>query len=292
MSDSTPCRAAGKPPMAGAGVAVAHRDGVAVVTLCRPQARNALDAAALEALRDAFLALADCAETRVVRLCGEGPAFCAGGDVDFFASLLEGSVAVRREALHDYLGLAHEAILALDALPWPLIAEARGAAAGFGLSLLCAADRVIAAETLRLVPAYAALGVGPDGGLSHRLPALIGERRALNWLLEGDPITAARAADWGLVDEVVPETALEASGEAVARRLARGASLALRQTKRLVRGRGREALAEHLEAERRAFIEAASTPDFAEGIRAFLAKRAPRFSGPDQLTQTSEGGAL
>lgn len=261
----------------GQEVIFEQRQGIAWITLNRPAARNALSDRALQQLLEAFSRCVASPELRAVILRGTGPVFCAGGDVAFFRQLLELLPEARRDPLAHYIGLAHQAMLALARIPVPVIAAVQGAVAGVGMSLACRADFIVAEAGCRFVPAYTALGTTPDGGLSQVLPAIIGEQRALEMLMFNRSIDAAQAQQWGLVSHVAEPGWLERSVMELAEGLGAGPAVATRQLKRLVKGENLARLADHLDRELQAFTACALTAEFEEGVSAFLEKRTPVF---------------
>ncbi len=136
-------------------------------------------------------------DVKVVLLSGRGRAFCAGGDVKMMAAA--DNVA---ETVHELATAAHQAVLALTQLPKPVVAAVHGSVAGGGVGLICAADLLLAGESTKFVAAYPGIAVTPDCSLSWALQRIIGERRALEFLLLNQPISATKAHDWGLVTEV------------------------------------------------------------------------------------------
>jgi 2-(1,2-epoxy-1,2-dihydrophenyl)acetyl-CoA isomerase len=250
-------------------------DGVATITLNRPQVMNALDPEMIHGLRVACERVGRDAAARAVVLRGEGPAFLAGGDVAVFhANLPRMPVLVREVATE-----LHHAILALRRAPQPVLASVHGAVAGAGVSLMAAADLAIAAEDTRFTLAYSRIGTSPDGGATASLSRLLGERKALELLLLSDPFDASAARQLGLVNWLAAPARLAEETAAIARRLARGATRALAETKRLVYESADRTLALQLDAEREAFARCAATSDFAEGVTAFVEKRKPDFKG-------------
>jgi len=250
-------------------------EGVATITLNRPQVLNALDARMIVELRAACERAEHDVTARAVVLRGAGPAFLAGGDVAFFRANLARMPALVREGGAEL----NHAILALRRAPKPVLASVHGAVAGAGVSLAAAADLAIAAEGTKFTVAYSKLGTSPDGGATHFLPRLLGARRALELMLLSDAFDAQAALRLGLVNWVTSAEQLVSETEAIARRLALGPTLAFGEIKRLVNESPDQTLAAQLEIEIDAFARCAGTRDFAEGVTAFVEKRKPVFKG-------------
>jgi 2-(1,2-epoxy-1,2-dihydrophenyl)acetyl-CoA isomerase len=250
-------------------------EGVATITLNRPQVLNALDARMIVELRAACEHAEHDAEARAVVLRGAGPAFLAGGDVAFFRANLARMPALVREGGAEL----NHAVLALRRAPKPVLASVHGAVAGAGVSLTAAADLAIAAEGTKFTVAYSRIGTSPDGGATHFLPRLVGARRALELMLLSDAFDAQAALKLGLVNWVVAAEQLGSETEAIARRLALGPTLTFGEIKRLVNESPDQTLAAQLEIETDAFARCAGTRDFAEGVTAFVEKRKPVFRG-------------
>jgi 2-(1,2-epoxy-1,2-dihydrophenyl)acetyl-CoA isomerase len=256
-------------------VLYAVEDGVATITLNRPQVMNALDVDAILGLRAACERAAREGAARAIVMRGAGGAFCAGGDVSVFHADLPRMGKLVRECAQEL----HHAILALRRAPQPVLASVHGAVAGAGISLLAAADLAIAAAETRFTLAYSRIGASPDGGATWSLPRIVGSRKALELMLLADAFDARTALDMGLVNWVVEGSALGAETARIAQRLAGGASRAYAETKALVSRSFDETLAAQLEAEVQAFARCAETRDFAQGVTAFVEKRKPHFTG-------------
>lgn len=265
------------PVDAPAPVDVAVHDGVAVLTLSRPDAGNAIDPALARELLAAARGLAARDDVRAVLLRAEGRMFCVGGDVGFFAAAED-----RHAALHALAGDLHDGLRALVALDVPLVAAVQGAAAGAGLSLACAADVVVASDAASFTAAYTAVGLSPDGGQSWTLPRLVGARRAADMVLRNRRVRADEALAIGLVTEVVPGDELDDRAAAVARELAAGATGALAASRRLLLAGATSTFDDHLDAERESIAHRGGTPEAGEGIAAFVGRRAPDFRGAPQ----------
>ena len=253
-------------------------EGVARVTIDRPAQSNALDLTAMEELLDIANRCAADPAVRCVLLTGAGDrAFCAGGDVAAFAAGIEGGeigLLIQRMT-----AALHMAISRLARMRAPVVAAVNGVAAGAGLSLAAACDLVLAADTARFTSAYTRIGLTPDGSSTTFLTRLIGPRRAMELHMTDRVLSAAEALDWGLVNRVVPAGSLMAEAEALALRLAQGPTRAYGGVKRLIRTGLTETLETQMEREAQAILEMALSPDGQEGIRAFVARRPPRFTG-------------
>ena len=264
-------------------------DGVAMLTLNRP--RNCLTRALAAALREAVAEIKNNPRARAVLLRAEGEHFMVGADLHWMATLFDdappgedsdGSDASARAAHRRFevaaiIDDAHATILSLRQLPQPVVIAVRGAVAGFGLSLACAADLLLAADSARFTVAYSALGASTDGALAWHLPRLIGAQRAMAMALLNDTMDAATAQQVGLVHQVTGGDELDACALALARRLASGPGAGPAAIKRLINFSSERTLEQHLQDEKDAFLAACDSADFAEGVRAFSARRTPRF---------------
>jgi 2-(1,2-epoxy-1,2-dihydrophenyl)acetyl-CoA isomerase len=251
-------------------------DGVAHVRLNRPEASNGMNVPFLRALYDALMLVHGEARVRAVLLTGEGPHFCAGGDVHTFAAQGEALPAYLREAT-TVLGNCASALMRLEA---PVVAAVHGyAAGGGGLGLVCAADLVVAGESARFLLGATRVGMAPDAGGSVTLARIVGLRKAMEIALLNPTLTAAEALELGLVNRVVPDDAVVAEGLALARQLAEGATRALAATKRLLWDGLGASVESRLPEESRTVSELSGTEDAREGLAAVIDKRRPKFSG-------------
>lgn len=253
-------------------VGLVREGGVATLRFQRPAVLNAMDAVTARAFLARCEALAADDAVRCVVLRGEGRAFMAGGDL---AELRDGGAA----AADALIGPLHAALQVLAALDAPVIAALHGAVAGAGLSLALAADLAIAAEGTRFAFAYDRIGASGDLGITWSLPRVVGLRRALEIALTGGMLDAATALQYGLVNRVVPADAFDAEVDALAARLASGATQALGRVRRMMRASFEQPFAQQLAAEHQAFLDGTATDDFREGLAAFFDKREPRFTG-------------
>ena len=246
---------------------------VATITLARPEALNALTVASKEELLRAFEAVAAEPAIRAVVLTGDGRAFCAGQDLkerlDPDASPLEVELRERYNPI----------IRAMRALDRPIVGAINGVAAGAGASLAFACDLRIAAEGASFLLAFGRIGLIPDSGATWLLPRLVGPAKAAEMALLGEPLSAADAERLGLVARVVPADRLSAEALEVANRLAGLAPRSVALTKQALDAAWTGDLDAALDREARFQGEAGATADHAEGIKAFLEKRPPRFTG-------------
>jgi 2-(1,2-epoxy-1,2-dihydrophenyl)acetyl-CoA isomerase len=248
------------------------RDGsVLTVALNRPDKLNAFDAATHAAFAGALKEASD-PEVRAVVLTGSGRGFCVGQDL---AELSDGDrdvAALLRERWNRH-------VLGLRGLQKPVLAAVNGAAAGAGLSLACACDLRVAADSAVFVPAFVNVGLVPDTGGSWLVPQLLGYARAFEWMCSGRKVGADEALAWGLVAEVVPADDVLARAQARAAELAALPTRAIAMTKRLFERAAVTRLEDQLEVEAQLQLAATRSEDFAEGVAAFLEKREPRFTG-------------
>jgi len=252
-------------------------DGVACATLNRPEARNAL---ALELRLDlmAFLeSVRDREDVRVVLIQGAGKSFIAGGDIKIFARGLEMSPQERSDDMKMRATGAGTLSQLMQSLPQPVIVAARGFAVGVGASVVFAADLAMISDNLKVGLTHVTLGISPDGVGTWFLPRQVGMKRAAQIALLGEMMSADELKDMGLVNWVVPDEELEDRAMALARKIADGARVAQQETKRLLQGALDRDIGAHITAEAESLARCALTDDYAEGLSAILAKRAPRF---------------
>ena len=248
------------------------RDGaVLTITLNRPDVLNALNTEMHRALATALREARD-GGVRAVVVTGAGRGFCVGQDLTEFREA-PGDIGSRLRVNY------HPNIRAIRALEKPVIAAVNGPAAGAGMSLACACDLRIAADSATFVPAFINIGLIPDSGGSYFVTRILGPARAFEWLASGRRLTAAEAQAWGLVSEVVELDALGARAASFAAQLAELPTRGVGMTKRLLDHAVTASLDEQLEREAQLQAAATQTEDFKEGVAAFLEKRPPRFRG-------------
>lgn len=243
---------------------------IATITLNRPAAFNSIDLAIARKLEQLGAAVEAANEIRVLVIEGEGRAFCGGGDLQTIgaAAAADTVAPVVGELLHHY----HAFIATLRRMPKIVLASVHGSAAGAGMSLAFVADLCIAAEEARFTPAYAKLGVSPDGGGTAGVVAAVGTRRALQIYLAEDGFSAAQAYDWGLVAKLVPAVDLKAATRELAQRLAQNAPAGLAATKALIHRAPNSEIEAQLDAERDAIIDCMHTDQFRVAVKKFTSK--------------------
>lgn len=269
--------------MAEDRIDLSQADGVTHLVLNRPDRLNAVDEAMNDALAEAVAEVERRAETGGVRallITGAGPSFMAGGDIRLFGALVtDHSPAERAQVVEDFIGRVHRTIIGLRRLPVPVVCGAHGAVAGFGVSLMLAADLAILAADASVSLAYIKLGQSPDGGSTFHLPRAVGMKRAMELALISDPIDGHRAVELGLANRAVPPDQLLQQARELALRLARGPTDAMARTKALLNQSLGQSLEGQLADEAAAFANGSNTADFAEAVDAFLTKRRPDFKG-------------
>jgi 2-(1,2-epoxy-1,2-dihydrophenyl)acetyl-CoA isomerase len=252
------------------------RDGVAAITLNRPEKLNAFTATMHAELRAALDDAGRRAEVRAVLLTGAGRGFCAGQDL---------SERVRKpgDPPRD-LGAGLEAgynrlVRQIRALDKPVVAAVNGVAAGAGANIALACDIVLAARSARFVQSFAKIGLIPDAGGTWQLPRLVGRARALGLALLAEPIDAEKAEAWGLIWRAVDDETLMEEARTVAARLATQPTTALALARRAIDAAASSSLDQQLDLERDLQRIAGRTHDYDEGVAAFVGKRAPSFKG-------------
>jgi 2-(1,2-epoxy-1,2-dihydrophenyl)acetyl-CoA isomerase len=253
-------------------ILVESRAGYRVLTLNRPERLNALTVEMAGALIEALQAAEADPNCRALLLTGAGRGFCAGQDLTAIADARPAEIGA---LLEQYNPL----ILKLRALPIPVVCAVNGVAAGAGANLALACDIVLAARSASFVQAFARIGLVPDCGGTWLLPRLVGAARARALAMLAEPLPAETAAEWGMIWRAVDDERLMSEAEALAARLAAGPTAALGLIKQALDESADNDLDDQLDFESELQEEAAENPDFAEGLRAFLTKRPPSFTG-------------
>ena len=249
------------------------RDGaIARITLNRPDRLNSFTRAMHAELQDALGSLGD---ARVVVLTGAGRGFCAGQDLNDRAVAPGKAVDLGETVEESWNPLIRK----LASLSQPVIVRVNGVAAGAGANIALAGDIVIAANSAKFIQSFSALGLIPDSGGSWHLPRLVGQARALGLALTGEPITAEKAADWGLIWKAVDDDQLDAEVDSIASKLASLPPLGLAAIKQIIRTSWARSLDEELDLQRDEMRRLGFTQDYREGVAAFLEKRPAKFEG-------------
>jgi enoyl-CoA hydratase/carnithine racemase len=252
---------------------------VGTLTLSRPDDMNAMSPEMIAELAEIAPWLADRAPIRALIVTGEGRAFSAGGDVNWFRKGLEDAGVDLVQQVRRGADVLHQAIVDFKRIPFPVIAAVNGPAAGAGFSLALMCDIRIASDKAFFAVAYGRIGASPDGGMTYFLPRVIGPAAACELMLEDPNLTAADALERGLVSEVVvaEELLLAAGGKAA--ELAGKSPHYQRMVKRLVWESLDNSLADHLQIERHGIAESMGTEDLRNGVRDFFAGDQPSFHG-------------
>jgi 2-(1,2-epoxy-1,2-dihydrophenyl)acetyl-CoA isomerase len=249
--------------------------GVARLTFNRPERLNSFNTQMHGEVRAALAALAGSA-ARVLVITGAGRGFCAGQDLNDRAVAPGTAAPDLAASIEEYY---KPLVLALRALPMPVIAQVNGVAAGAGANIALACDLVIAARSASFVQAFCKLGLVPDSGGTWFLPRLVGTARAMGLAVLGEKLPAEQAAAWGLIWRCVEDDELGAAVEALAQQLAVAPTRGLARTKQAIYGSWGRSLEAQLDVERDFQGELGRSADYAEGVAAFTEKRTPRFSG-------------
>jgi 2-(1,2-epoxy-1,2-dihydrophenyl)acetyl-CoA isomerase len=256
-------------------ILVERKAGYRVVTLNRPQRLNAFTEAMHQALKRALDEAEGDPDCRALLITGAGRGFCAGQDLNDRLSKA-GETPVLGGALEAYY---NPLVRKLRALPFPVVAAVNGVAAGAGANIALACDIVLAATSASFVQAFAKIGLVPDSGGTWFLPRLIGPARARALALTGEPLPAEKAEAWGLIWKAVADFELMSEAHKLCQHFAAAPTVGLALTKRLLDETWSSDLETQLDLEREAPREASLTPDYTEGMRAFIEKRPPVFSG-------------
>ena len=251
-------------------------DGIARITLNRPDKLNSFNVAMHKELRHALAGLNADSNLRVLVLTGAGRAFCAGQDLADRSVAPDGAPPDLGESIERYYG---PLVKSLRALPVPVVCAVNGVAAGAGGNIALACDIVIAARSASFIEAFCKLGLIPDTGGTYFLPRLLGQARATAAAMLGEKIGAEQAAAWGLIWKCVDDDKLAAEVDALAHHFATGPTLGLARIKQALQASALNSFEQQLDLERDYMRELGGSADYREGVAAFMEKRAPRFGG-------------
>ena len=257
-------------------ILVSEDSGIVTITLNRPERLNAFIGHMRRDLGEALEEAGSDPDVRVIVLTGAGRAFCAGGDVNFMAELVERNDS---EEFARLLGAARRVILAIRHMTKPVIASINGPASGAGFNLALACDLRIASADATFSQSFVKIGFHPDWGGTYFLPRMVPSNIACELFFFGEPISAQEALDLHLVNRVVPADQLEAETRALAERLRDGAAVSIAAAKQAVYASEQDSLDRMLQYEVDAQMRCFASEDGHEGVRAFLEKRPPKFTG-------------
>ena len=261
------------------GILFGIEDGIARMTFNRPEARNAMNAAIIQAMIKFAREIETNRDVRAVLINGKGDNFMAGGDVKGMTEVLSESEDVRRANFEQRAVEAGPLFQTLERMPQPVVVSARGFSAGVALSFIAGADLTIVSDNAQFLLAHVGIGLCPDGGCTWHLPRAVGVKKAKELAFFGDRIDAQEALRIGLVTRVVPDAELDAETDKVLRRLARSPSVSIAQSKHLMNRASSVSLTDQLLEEGRSLGLCGQSYDVREGVNAFIEKRKPDFKG-------------
>lgn len=251
-------------------------EGIARLTLNRPDRLNSFNVEMHREVREALRQLAEDRAARVLVLSGAGRGFCAGQDLGDRAVAPGGQGVDLGESIDSYY---KPLVLALRNLPMPVIAAVNGVAAGAGANIALSCDLVIATRSASFIQSFSKLGLVPDSGGTWLLPRLLGNARALGLALLADKLPAERAAQWGLIWRCVEDNEFQEAVDTLAKQLAVAPTRGLARTKQAIYESWGKSFEQQLDQERDFQRELGRSQDYAEGVAAFTEKRNPKFTG-------------
>lgn len=256
-----------------------HIDGpVARITFNRPQARNAVNQGMVSAMVDFLGKVAKDESVRCVVLTGAGDHFMAGGDVAGFTDVFSQTPEERRTAFIQRVNNAAPVFRHLLTMPQPVVARVKGACAGAAVGFASCCDFIVAGESALFLVAHIHIGGSPDGATTYALPRKVGTARAMEMALLGGRVSAQQALAFGLVNQLVPDDQLDGATEKLVQQIVSLPASSVRNIKSLINQSMNNTLDRQLELEALAFADCAASPNFIEGVKAFLEKRKPEFN--------------
>lgn len=249
-------------------------DGLATLTLNRPDEANAMNLQMMQELMHVSIACDEDPAIRCLLITGSGPMFSAGGDIKAFTAAPDTGKLLKEMTVY-----FHAAISRLARMEAPVVIAVNGTAAGAGFSLAASGDITLAASSAKFVSAYTAGGLSPDGSSTFFVPRLLGWRKAMELMLTNRTLTASEAAEWGLINRAVPDDELMTDATALARTLASGPTKAFGKVKQMLQSTFSETLESQMEIESRNIADLTRTTDLNEGLAAFIEKRRPEYKG-------------
>lgn len=251
-------------------------DGIARLTLNRPERLNSFNTVMHSEVRDALTSIADGSKARALVIAGAGRGFCAGQDLGDRAVAPGGAAVDLGDSIEKYY---KPLVMRLRNLPLPVLAAVNGVAAGAGANIALACDLVVAARSASFVQAFSKLGLVPDSGGTWFLPRLVGTARAMGLAFLGEKLSAEQAAQWGLIWRCVEDAELAGVVDGLARQLAAAPTRGIARTKQALYESWGRTLEQQLDTERDYQRELGRTADYTEGVAAFTEKRTPQFTG-------------
>lgn len=256
-------------------VLLARENQVATVTFNRPEKMNAFNREMANQLEEIVEIIKSDPTVRTVVLRGAGEVFMAGSDLQEFYKEIDSFGAEAMSVTRHF----NASILALREMEKPVLASVHGLVIGTGMSLMLAADLVIASESTQFSLGFSRIGTSPAGGVSYNLPRIVGPKKALELLLLSENFDTKTALNLGLINWVVPDAELQNNTQQIIERLLNGPTLAFVQTKQLINSTWQNKVTAQLELEAESFVKSVNSKDFKAAVRAFINKREPEFEG-------------
>lgn len=251
------------------------QNAIATITLNRPESMNAMNEALLAELAEVTEAVQHDNQVRAVLLRGEGPLFCVGGDIKFFYDNKD----IASDDIKKVVNNINRAVTACLTMPKPVLACVHGSVAGAGLSLILAADLVIAEENTKFTTAYSGIGISPDGAMSYTLPRIVGLRKAMELIMLAEVFDAQKALALGIINYTSSADTLLEKTKKILTRLVSAPTYAFGQIKQQVNQAQQNSLKDQLTLEANSFAQCYATEDFKNGVESFLKKSRPTFKG-------------